>query len=99
MTACIETYQESNGSWVASVEAVPGLQVFGRSREETLAIAEELATIFLPKPQEHGSRILGFYPGRIPDSAQASRHPFVAPLHNQGNGQSVQQSQSWWPQP
>ncbi len=99
MTASIEAYQESNGSWVASVEAVPGLQVFGPSREETLEIAKQLAAIFLPKPPEHGSRILGFYPGRIPDFAQASRHPVVVPFHNQGDGQSEQHSQSWWPQP
>jgi predicted RNase H-like HicB family nuclease len=37
----IECSREPDGRWVAMVDDVPGLQLYGNSQEETLAVARE----------------------------------------------------------
>jgi predicted RNase H-like HicB family nuclease len=76
MSCEIETVQEPNGRWVATVPAVPGLSAFGNTQEESLNLAKEVATILLTVPARSGSVILGFYPGRIPHHAPAA--PYYA---------------------
>ncbi len=71
----IETSREKDGSWVAKVPALPGLQVYGYSEGETLSIAGRLAALLTPTGNETRSRILGFYPGRIPAAAQVVAQP------------------------
>jgi hypothetical protein len=72
----IETRQEQNGTWVAWVHSVPGLQVYGLSEAETRTVAEKLAAIIMDrKGNENRTRILAFYLRAMPDSAQAASQP------------------------
>ena len=73
----IETSREEYGEWVAKAAAVPGLVVYGGTEEEALLAAEKLTAILLPARRQSVRRILGFYPGRIPESAQFAMHPFA----------------------
>jgi hypothetical protein len=71
MACHIETSREPDGGWVAKVPALPGLQIYGHSQDETLAIARKLTAILLPKGYPHepcDQRILVFYPGHRPES-------------------------------
>lgn len=71
----IETNQEANGRWVTRVPALPGLAAFGDTERESLSAAKDLANILLPAGEHRGVRILGFYPGRIPDYAKVAGSP------------------------
>ncbi len=68
----IETSREADGRWMTRVPALPGLQVYEHSREESQATARKLASLLLPenaRPQPAPHRILVFYPWRRPNSA------------------------------
>jgi len=75
MVCHIEACQEASGGWIAKVPAVPGLRVYGGTQRETLAAARKLSIILLPVSGRRRARILGFYPGRIPDSARLVAQP------------------------
>jgi hypothetical protein len=69
MVCQIETIRENDGRWTAKVPALPGLQIYGNSEVETLAIAGKLNAVLLQKSdgrEKHNQRILAFYPGRVP---------------------------------
>jgi predicted RNase H-like HicB family nuclease len=70
MVCHIETSREPDGRWIAKVPALPGLQVYGHSQEETLVAARELSAMLLYEGNRRDQRILVLYPGRIPDSAR-----------------------------
>ena len=71
MAGDIETRRQPDGLWVATVHSVPGLATFGDTPEASVAAAEQVAAILRPGSAGRGRIILGFYPGRIPDGAQA----------------------------
>ena len=68
MVSQIESNREADGSWVAKVDILPGLQLYGNSEGETLAAARRLTAMLLYEDDGADQRILAFYPGRIPDS-------------------------------
>jgi hypothetical protein len=69
MASQIELSCEPDGRWVAELQALPGLQLYGYSQEETLEAARKLNAMLLYEGSRENHRILAFYPGRIPDSA------------------------------
>ena len=64
----IEACCEPDGRWVATTERIPGLVVYGESREDALASARKLSAILRSEGLRSGGRILAFHPGRIPES-------------------------------
>ncbi len=73
----VEASREQDGRWVAKAPEVPGLRVYGFSEQETVAAAQKLIAILLPVVCKGSQRILAFYPGRLPDSAQFAMQPFT----------------------
>jgi len=75
MMCPIETNRESDGRWIVSVPALPGLQVFGYSEEEALSTARRLNAL-LGQPdlskEEGNFKILVFYPNRTPAAESSS---------------------------
>jgi hypothetical protein len=74
MVCHIETSHQTDGRWVTTVPALPGLQIYEYSHEDSLATARKLTAILLlegGRQEQSDHRILVFYPGRIPDSAMA----------------------------
>ena len=53
----VEIEREEDGRWIAEVVALPGVLVYGASREEALAKAEVLALRVLADRIEHGEAI------------------------------------------
>jgi predicted RNase H-like HicB family nuclease len=39
----VEFYREDDGRWIADIPALPGVTVYGRTRKQALAAAQELA--------------------------------------------------------
>lgn len=50
----IDTEQEDDGRWIAEVPAVPGVMVYGTSRDEAVARAQALALRVLAERLENG---------------------------------------------
>lgn len=50
----IETDQEVDGRWIAEIPELPGVLVYGSTREEAMAKAEILALRVLAEQLEHG---------------------------------------------
>jgi hypothetical protein len=69
MASHIELTCEPDGRWVAEVSALPGLQLYGSSQDETLEAARKLNAMLCYKGTREAEGILAFYPGRIPDAA------------------------------
>ena len=57
MTFAVEFEQEDDGRVIASVPALPGVMVYGSSREDALARVEALALRVLADRLEHGEAI------------------------------------------
>ena len=53
----IELEREDDGRWIAEVPALPGVMVYGQSREEALARVEALALRVLADRLEHGEAV------------------------------------------
>jgi hypothetical protein len=66
----IEACCEPDGRWVARTDRIPGLVVYGESREDALVSARKLSAILRAEGMRSGGRILAFHPGRIPDSSR-----------------------------
>jgi len=62
----IETSREPDGRWVATTAQVPGLVVYGGSREDALVSARKLAAILCDHDARRAERILVFHPGPNP---------------------------------
>jgi len=50
----VEYEQEDDGRWIAEVLELPGVMVYGATREEALAKAEALALRVVAERLEHG---------------------------------------------
>ena len=53
----IELEREEDGRWIADVPALPGVMVYGQTREEALALVEALALRVLADRLEHGEAV------------------------------------------
>ena len=54
MTFAIEVEQEKDGRWIAEIPEMPGVMVYGQSREEAVFRVEALALRVLAERIEHG---------------------------------------------
>lgn len=63
MTHAIQARRELDGHWIATVDNVPGLVVYGGSREDVLACARRLSAILSTGCMRRAERILAFHPG------------------------------------
>ena len=54
MTFTIEYEQEEDGRWIAEVVELPGVMVYGATREEALAKAQAIALRVVAERLEHG---------------------------------------------
>ncbi len=59
MVFTIEHEREEDGRWLAEVRELPGVLVYGRSREEATAKAQALALRVLAERLEHGEGVPG----------------------------------------
>ena len=53
----IEIEREEDGRWIAEVPDLPGVMVYGQTREETISKVEALALRVLADRLEHGEEI------------------------------------------
>ena len=53
----IEIEREDDGRWIAEIPELPGVMVYGDSRNEAIAKAEALALRVLADRLEHGEEI------------------------------------------
>ncbi|MCG3127564.1 MAG: hypothetical protein CHACPFDD_02428 [Phycisphaerae bacterium] len=57
MKLTIEIEQEADGRWIAEVPELPGVMVYGASRDQAIANAEALAFRVLAERLENGEPI------------------------------------------
>lgn len=57
MTFTVDYEQEEDGRWIAEVLELPGVMVYGATREEALAKAQALALRVLAERLEHGELV------------------------------------------
>jgi len=53
----VESEREDEGRWIAEVPEIPGVMVYGRSREKAIAKAEALALRVIADRLENGEDI------------------------------------------
>jgi predicted RNase H-like HicB family nuclease len=53
----VELEREEDGRWIAEVPRLPGVMVYGQSREEAMAKVEALALRVLADRLEHGEAV------------------------------------------
>ena len=53
----VETEQETDGRWIAEVPALPGVMVYGESRDEAVARVQALALRVLADRVENGESV------------------------------------------
>ena len=56
MTFTVEYEQEEDGRWIAEVVELPGVMVYGATREEALAKAQALALRVVAERLDHGEQ-------------------------------------------
>ena len=56
MTFTVEYEQEEDGRWIAEVVELPGVMVYGSTREEALAKAQALALRVVAERLDHGEQ-------------------------------------------
>ncbi|MDP2046331.1 MAG: type II toxin-antitoxin system HicB family antitoxin [Deltaproteobacteria bacterium] len=57
MKLTIESEQEEDGRWLAEVLELPGVMVYGQTKQEALAKAQALALRALAERLEHGEML------------------------------------------
>lgn len=57
MKFTIESEQEEDGRWLAEVLELPGVMVYGQTKQEALAKAQALALRALAERLEHGEML------------------------------------------
>ena len=57
MKYTVESEQEEDGRWLAEVLELPGVMVYGQTRQEALAKAQALALRVLAEQLEHGEML------------------------------------------
>jgi len=58
MNYIIESEQEEDGRWLAEVVELPGVMVYGKTRQEALAKAQALALRVIAERLEHGEMLV-----------------------------------------
>ena len=58
MKFIIESEQEEDGLWLAEVLELPGVMVYGKTRQEALAKAQALALRVIAERLEHGEMLV-----------------------------------------
>lgn len=53
----VEFSREDDGRWIADIPALPGVTVYGRTRNQALASAEALALRVIADRLEHGEAV------------------------------------------
>jgi predicted RNase H-like HicB family nuclease len=53
----VETEQETDGRWIAEVPELPGVLVYGTTREEAIRKAQALSLRVLAERLEHGESL------------------------------------------
>jgi predicted RNase H-like HicB family nuclease len=53
----VETEQEADGRWIAEVAELPGVLVYGSSRDEAIRKAQALSLHVLAERLEHGEAL------------------------------------------
>ena len=53
----VETEQEEDGRWIAEVPELPGVMVYGQTREEAITRVEALAIRIIADRLHHGEAI------------------------------------------
>ncbi len=66
----IEAICAPDGRWVATMSRIPGLVVYGETREDAVVSARKVSAILRNEGRRSDGRILAFHPWRIPDSAR-----------------------------
>ena len=57
MKLTLEVEQEEDGRWIAEVPELPGVLVYGKSRDQAIASAEALALRVLAERLENGEPV------------------------------------------
>jgi predicted RNase H-like HicB family nuclease len=57
MNRSIELEQEEDGRWIAEVTRLPGVMVYGQTREEAITRAKALALRLIADRLEHGEAV------------------------------------------
>jgi predicted RNase H-like HicB family nuclease len=57
MTYTVEYEQEEDGRWIAEVLELPGVMVYGATKEEALAKAQALALRVVAERLDHGEML------------------------------------------
>ena len=57
MLFTVESEQEVDGRWIAEVKELPGVMVYGATREEALAKAQALALRVVAERLDHGEML------------------------------------------
>ena len=57
MTFTVEYEQEEDGRWIAEVLELPGVMVYGSTKEEALAKAQALALRVVAERLDHGEML------------------------------------------
>jgi predicted RNase H-like HicB family nuclease len=57
MTFTVDYEQEEDGRWIAEVLELPGVMVYGATREEALAKAQALALRVVAERLDHGEML------------------------------------------
>lgn len=58
MTFTVEYEQEEDGRWIAEVLELPGVMVYGATKEEALAKAQALALRVVAERLDHGEMLV-----------------------------------------
>jgi predicted RNase H-like HicB family nuclease len=53
----VEIERETDGRWLATVPALPGVMVYGETRDEAVAAVEDLARSVVADRLEHGEHV------------------------------------------
>ena len=69
MNLTLEFEREDDGRWIAEVPELPGVMVYGDTREEAMASAQVLAFRVLADLIEHREAAVTELTFRIPDAA------------------------------
>jgi predicted RNase H-like HicB family nuclease len=57
MNLTVETEREDDGRWIAEVPELPGVMVYGTTRDEAVARVQALALRVLADRLEHGEEV------------------------------------------
>lgn len=75
MPCVIETRQEPNGRWVASVPEVPDLMVFGDTQEEARTLAQNVAALIIDWMAQNNETIPALHPAQDHDTSRTQAAP------------------------